>query len=95
MSLGGSADSTLDYYTQGLIDDGIVTVVAAGNDAGNSCSYSPARVSDAVTVGSTTKIDQDSSFSNIGACVDIFAPGSLIQSAWYSGTSSYNVISGT
>ena len=67
--------------------------MAAGNSNADACHYSPARVASGVTVGSTTKTDIRSSFSNWGSCVDIFAPGSLIKSAWYDG--GYRTISGT
>ena len=71
-------------------------VVAAGNNNGaNACNYSPARVGNAVTVGSTTSSDARSSFSNIGSCVNIFAPGSSIRSAWYTSTSASATLSGT
>src|SRR5690606_18117352 len=61
----------------------------------NACNYSPARAPAAITVGSTTNTDARSSFSNYGTCLDIFAPGSNITSAWYTGTSATNTISGT
>jgi serine protease len=70
-------------------------VVAAGNDGANACNYSPARVAEAITVGSTTSSDARSSFSNYGSCLDVFAPGSSITSAWYTSTSATNTISGT
>jgi len=95
MSLGGGASSTIDNAVQGLINAGVTTVVAAGNSNTDACSQSPARVGDAITVGSTTSSDARSSFSNYGSCVDIFAPGSQITSAWYTSTSATNTISGT
>ncbi|MBD0320110.1 MAG: S8 family serine peptidase, partial [Gemmatimonadetes bacterium] len=68
--------------------------VAAGNDYGyDACNVSPARVGEALTVGATNSSDARSGFSNIGYCVDLFAPGEGITSAWlYGGT---NNISGT
>ena len=95
MSLGGGASSTLDASVQGLINAGVTTVVAAGNSNTDACNQSPARVGDAITVGSTTSSDARSSFSNYGSCVDIFAPGSQITSAWYTSTTATNTISGT
>jgi serine protease len=70
-------------------------VVAAGNDNANACNYSPARVANAITVGSTTSTDARSSFSNYGSCVNIFGPGSSIRSAWYTSNTATNTISGT
>jgi len=96
MSLGGPASSATDTATNNLISSGVTVVVAAGNDNGaNACNYSPARVANAVTVGSSTRTDARSSFSNIGSCVNIFAPGSAITSAWHTSTSASNSISGT
>jgi subtilisin family serine protease len=95
MSLGGGASSSIDTATNNLINAGVTVVVAAGNDNDNACYYSPARVSNAVTVGSTTSSDYRSSFSNYGTCVNIFAPGSSIKSAWYTSDTATNTISGT
>lgn len=96
MSLGGGASTALDSAVTRSIDAGVSYAVAAGNDSGqNACNYSPARVGSALTVGSTTSSDARSSFSNIGSCLDIFAPGSSITSAWHTGNSATNTISGT
>jgi subtilisin family serine protease len=95
MSLGGPASSTTDAAVNGLINAGVIAVVAAGNDNQNACNYSPARVANAITVGSTTSTDARSSFSNYGSCVDVFAPGSNILSTWIGSTSATNTISGT
>lgn len=95
MSLGGGASSAVDTAVNNLNNAGVTVVVAAGNDNANACNYSPARASGAYTVGSTTSSDARSSFSNYGSCVDIFAPGSSITSAWYTSTSATNTISGT
>ena len=95
MSLGGGADTASDAGVARLVADGVVTVVAAGNSGANSCNYSPARAPSAITVGSSTSVDKDSDFSNVGACVDLFAPGSSIKSAWIGSTSEVATISGT
>jgi serine protease len=95
MSLGGGASTATDDAVARMVNAGVTVVVAAGNDNGNACSYSPARAASAITVGSTTNTDARSSFSNYGTCLDIFAPGSSITSAWHTGTSATNTISGT
>ena len=95
MSLGGGNSTALDDAVNAAIDAGVNFVVAAGNDNADACSGSPNRVDAAITVGSTTNNDQRSSFSNRGSCVDIFAPGSNITSAWFTSDSSTNTISGT
>lgn len=95
MSLGASASSTLDAAVANLVTKGITMVVAAGNDAADACNYSPAREPSAITVGATTSSDARSSYSNVGTCLDLFAPGSSIKSTWSSSTTATNTISGT
>jgi subtilisin family serine protease len=95
MSLGGGASTALDNAVQNSIAAGVSYAVAAGNDNANACNYSPARAANAVTVGATTSTDARSSFSNFGTCLDIFAPGSSITSAWYTSSTATNTISGT
>ncbi|MGD9483494.1 S8 family serine peptidase [Streptomyces sp. TRM70308] len=81
MSLGGGANSSVDNAVQGVIDSGVQVAIAAGNDNGrDACGTSPARVTDGVTLGSTDRSDNRSSFSNLGRCLDLFAPGSNITS---------------
>ncbi|MEX2582362.1 MAG: S8 family peptidase [Gemmatimonadota bacterium] len=100
MSLGGGANTSVDEATQAMIAAGVVTSVAAGN--GNmggkeqdACNYSPARVPEAITIGATSQSDAKTSWSNYGSCVDWFAPGYQITSAWYDSDSATRTISGT
>ncbi len=95
MSLGGGASSTLDAAVANAVAAGVTFVVAAGNSNANACNYSPARAAAALTVGSTTSTDARSSFSNFGTCLDLFAPGSSITSAWHTTNTATNTISGT
>lgn len=95
MSLGGGANSSVDTAVANLTGAGVVAVVAAGNSSADACSYSPARVASAITVGSTDSNDARSSFSNYGSCLDMFAPGGSITSAWYTSPTATNTISGT
>jgi subtilisin family serine protease len=93
MSLGGDNSPMLDVAVNNAINTGITFAVAAGNSNINACSGSPNKVPAAITVASSTSSDTRSSFSNWGACVDIFAPGSYITSTWSNGGT--NTISGT
>ena len=95
MSLGGGASVSLNAAAARAVAAGVVVVVAAGNDNANACSYSPASEPAVITVGSTTSEDKESSFSNHGNCVSIFAPGSGILSAWYDSNTASKTISGT
>jgi subtilisin family serine protease len=95
MSLGGGASSAIDNAVTNSINDGVTYAIAAGNSNANACNSSPARTPAAITVGSTTSGDARSSFSNYGTCLDIFAPGSSITSAWSTSDTATNTISGT
>merc|ERR1712085_213227 len=82
MSLGGSGtQAAMKRAVDGAVDAGVVVVVAGGNTNRDACTFSPAFVPSAVTVGSTDRIDRRSSFSNYGSCTEIWAPGSAITSA--------------
>lgn len=100
MSLGGGASASVDAALSNMIADGVATAVAAGN--GNqggrqqdACKYSPARVATAMTIGATNSSDVKASWSNYGPCVDWFAPGVGIKSAWIGSATATNTISGT
>lgn len=95
MSLGGFSSTALDQAVQAAINAGITMVVAAGNSNADACGESPARVAGAITVGASTIADQRASFSNRGACVDLFAPGAGIRSAWYTSDTAVADLSGT
>lgn len=96
MSLGMNGTSfTWDRAVHQLLASGVVTSLAAGNGGKNACNYSPARVADAMTIGATTSADAKTSWSNYGACVDFFAPGNGIVSAWNTGSSDTRSLSGT
>ncbi|MET7967384.1 S8 family peptidase [Micromonospora sp. NPDC005305] len=95
MSLGGGVSSSIDNAVTSSVNSGVTYAVAAGNSSANACNYSPARAAAAITVGSTTSSDARSSFSNYGSCVDIFAPGSSIVSAYRTSDTASSTLSGT
>jgi subtilisin family serine protease len=95
MSLGGGASAALDQAVQNSIADGVSYAVAAGNESEDACTGSPSRVAAAMTIGATDKTDRKASFSDFGSCVDWFAPGVGITSAWFFTNTSTNTISGT
>jgi len=95
MSLGGGYSASINSAAAAITNAGHFLAVAAGNDNANAANYSPASAPSACTVGSTTSSDARSSFSNYGAVVDIFAPGTSILSAWIGGTTRTSTISGT
>ena len=93
MSLGGGADDVLDQATRGAIASGVTFAIAAGNSSADASGFSPARVTEAITVAASDNADGQASFSNFGSVVDIYAPGVDITSAWNDGAT--NTISGT
>jgi subtilisin family serine protease len=95
MSLGGSKSDLLNLWVQALINDGVHVVVASGNSNADACNFSPASAFGTITVNSSGITDASSSFSNFGACTDIFAPGEGILSASNSTSTSTSSNSGT
>ena len=93
LSLGGSYSSALDTAVTSLSDSGVLVAVAAGNANASACKSSPASAAAAVTVAASDSTDTRASFSNYGSCVDLYAPGVGISSAWYTGGS--RALSGT
>ena len=95
MSLGGSKSDSVNTAVAGAVTAGVTMVVAAGNSSADACNYSPASAPSAITVGATTKSDVRASYSNYGSCLDIFAPGSGITSAWKTKDNATKTLSGT
>jgi subtilisin family serine protease len=101
LSLGGSGDSSVDSAVRNMINSGVVAAVAAGNGANNNGipvdagTQSPARVTEAITVGATDISDARASFSNFGSVLDVFAPGVGITSDYNSSDTATAVFDGT
>jgi subtilisin family serine protease len=104
MSLGGSWYWPLDMSVHASIESGITYVVSAGNSfSADACNVSPADVLSAITVGATGNWENPnapasrnkSTYSNTGPCVDVWAPGSNILSAYNTSDTAAAVESGT
>ncbi|KAK7206910.1 proteinase B [Myxozyma melibiosi] len=95
MSLGGSFSTALNQAVRNAVNQGIHVVVAAGNSGTDACSSSPASEPSVLTVGASDSNDNVASFSNIGSCVDVFAPGVNVLSAWNSDDDASRQLSGT
>jgi subtilisin family serine protease len=93
LSLGGGYSSALNTAVSNLHNSGVFTAVAAGNESQNACNVSPASAATVYTTAASDRNDYRASFSNYGSCVDGYAPGVAIKSAWSNGGT--NTISGT
>jgi len=94
LSVGGSKSPALNHvikYTSKHF--GIHFAIAAGNDGADACEYSPGSSKLSLTTGAIGKEGKVAVFSNVGTCVDIYAPGVEILSAWPG--FDYKVLSGT
>jgi subtilisin family serine protease len=95
MSIGFESTATsIDTAIKSLLAEGIVVVAASGNDGGSACGITPAGTQGTISVGASMSNDGEPSFSNFGECVDIFAPGQSIVSAWPKYLSSTNTYVG-
>ena len=95
ISAGGSGSLLVDRAVRGLLNDGVTVVAAAGNSYGDACDYSPARVDGILTVGASTSSDGVATFSNVGRCVDLFAPGLGIVSTYSTSRTATKALAGT
>ena len=93
MSLGGGYSAALNNAATNLANSGVFLAVAAGNEGQNACNVSPASAAAAYTAAASDRNDVRASFSNYGSCVDGYAPGVSITSAWKNG--GVRTISGT
>jgi subtilisin family serine protease len=90
LSLGGAVNAAVDTAIVNMHNAGVVVVTAAGNSGIDACGVSPARVAQGLTVGASDINDARSIWpggysSNVGTCVDLFAPGSNVNG--FNGTS--------
>lgn len=94
-------DATLDSAFRRVVANNIVVVASAGNGRENdnvatsACNQSPSRVSEVIAVSATDSYDYRPNSANYGNCVDIFAPGVDITSAWIGSNTASRVLSGT
>ncbi len=93
ISVGASASPTLDAAVQASIFSGVPYAVSPGSSGGDACDFSPGRVRAALTVPRTDS--SDGVAGNQGECVDLFAPGTSVTSAWHSSDSAMAVLTGT
>lgn len=96
MSLGGPASRAINDAIERLFANGVVPVVAAGNEAQDAANVSPASSPNAITVGAIDQTnDLQASFSNFGRVVDVFAPGVDVESVGITSDTASETLSGT
>ncbi|KNG50766.1 alkaline serine protease alp1 [Stemphylium lycopersici] len=95
MSLGGPASSVIDNAMTAVSNQGVLAVVAAGNENQLASNVSPARSPTALCVGNINSNDARAPTSNYGSAVDIWAPGTDIVSTWYTSDTATRTESGT
>ncbi|KAF7546660.1 hypothetical protein G7Z17_g8268 [Cylindrodendrum hubeiense] len=95
LSLGGDYSATFNSAVASASSSGVLTVVAAGNEAQNAANTSPASAASAITVGAIDSSWTIAYYSNYGTILDIFAPGSSVLSAYYTSNSATATLSGT
>ncbi|WP_211225548.1 S8 family serine peptidase [Amycolatopsis nigrescens] len=79
-----------------IANAGIQWSLITGNNGGDACQYGPGgQVPDALQVGNSTSSDTRAFDSNAGRCMDLFAPGSGIDSAFRGSDTAYGTLSGT
>lgn len=95
MSMGGARSTALDSAVRRAVASGITFTVSAGNENADACAESPSAVPQVITVGATDAEDRRAAFSNHGPCVDLFAPGVAVASAWKGSATALARSSGT
>jgi subtilisin family serine protease len=91
MSIGFDSSATsIDSAITTMLGEGIVVVAAAGNDGGSACNTTPAGTAGTISVGAINSSSVEPWYSNYGACVDLWAPGSDVLSSWPKSGSSIN-----
>ncbi|MFT4929410.1 MAG: hypothetical protein ACI8WB_005543 [Phenylobacterium sp.] len=83
----------VNFAISASIVAGVVYALPAGDYSANACHYSPSTANGAISVAASAINDDASVYSNSGSCVDIYAPGLYIKSAWHSFDSANNTIS--
>jgi subtilisin family serine protease len=95
MSLGYPYSSTVNTAATNMINAGIFTAVASGNENQLACNVSPASAGGTLTVNASASNDARASFSNYGGCSDIYAPGVSVPSSYLGSTTATATLSGT
>lgn len=95
MSLGGGYNQAVNDAVEGSIASGVTYTIAGGNSSWDACNISPASAPDAITLAASDSLDQQAVFSNYGTCIDLYAPGVRVKSAFIGSDTATRYGSGT
>lgn len=95
MSLGGPKSAAVNAAVKQIAAQGVVPVVAAGNESADTAGTSPGSSPDAITVGAADTRDRIAPFSNFGPDVDIFSEGVQVLSVGITSDTATDTLSGT
>ncbi|XP_013399173.1 alkaline protease 1-like [Lingula anatina] len=94
-SFDGTFSRSMNDAVDDLLAAGIPAIVAAGSSNKDACYVSPASTPNTLTVGAFNERFVKSFFSNDGPCVDLYAPGEVIEVADFPGNNQFTTLSGT
>ncbi|NUS65338.1 MAG: S8 family peptidase [Saccharothrix sp.] len=95
MTVGGGANQAFNDAITRSINANVHYSVVSGSSNADACAFSPGSTPLATTVGATDANDAKAGFSNYGTCIDVWAPGVNITSAWGMSDTAYSTISGS
>jgi subtilisin family serine protease len=79
LSIATPMSATLNAAVVSMTSANIAVVVSAGNNKLDACTISPTSEASAIVVGAVDSFDRRAGYSNFGACVDVYAPGTAVQ----------------
>ncbi|HZM78881.1 MAG TPA: S8 family serine peptidase [Candidatus Limnocylindrales bacterium] len=95
LPVGGPSDTVFNDAVRNSIASGVTYAVTTGSSASDACNFSPGNVTEAITVAGTDINDNKHSPSNFGPCLDIFAPGVLVTTTWWTSDTATITLSGS
>ncbi|KAI9020259.1 peptidase S8/S53 domain-containing protein, partial [Phycomyces nitens] len=96
LSLSGPKSRMIDeVLSKAARDYNIPIFVSAGNAGTDACYFSPSSNQDVFVVGATNINDEVPTFSNVGQCVHVYAPGANIKSTWIGSSTAIQSLDGT
>lgn len=96
LSLSGPKSRLIDELLKKATQDHHIPIfVAAGNSADDACFFSPSSNPHVFAVGASDINDNVATYSDVGECVRLYAPGSEVESTWIGTPTANKVLDGT